>query len=100
MGDCLKALQESKGNMEDAFVILRKRGMASAAKKASRTTNEGAVSVLLGNGDGTFRARLRFDAGANPQSVVSVDLDGDGRPDLAVASANSKTVNVLLNRCQ
>ena len=64
------------------------------------TTNEGAVSVLLGNGDGTFRARLRFDAGANPQSVVSVDLDGDGRPDLAVASANSKTVNVLLNRCQ
>ena len=28
MGDCLKALQESKGNMEEAFVILRKRGMA------------------------------------------------------------------------
>jgi elongation factor Ts len=47
MGDCLKALQESKGNMEEAFVILRKRGMASAAKKASRTTNEGAVGTYL-----------------------------------------------------
>lgn len=47
MGDCLKALQESKGNMEDAFVILRKRGMASAAKKASRTTNEGAVGTYI-----------------------------------------------------
>ena len=35
MGDCLKALQEAKGDMENAFVVLRKRGMASAAKKAS-----------------------------------------------------------------
>src|ERR1700743_319296 len=47
MGDCLKALQESKGDMEEAFVILRKRGMASAQKKASRTTNEGAVGTYI-----------------------------------------------------
>ena len=47
MGDCLKALQESKGAMEEAFVILRKRGMASAQKKASRTTNEGAVGQYI-----------------------------------------------------
>ena len=47
MGDCLKALQEAKGEMEDAFVVLRKRGMASAAKKASRTTNEGAVGTYI-----------------------------------------------------
>jgi len=47
MGDCLKALQETKGDMENAFVALRKRGMASAAKKASRTTNEGAVGTYI-----------------------------------------------------
>jgi len=47
MGDCLKALQETKGNMEEAFVVLRKRGMASAQKKASRTTNEGAVGQYI-----------------------------------------------------
>ncbi|MFP5234089.1 MAG: translation elongation factor Ts [Acidobacteriota bacterium] len=47
MGDCLKALQEAKGDMEEAFVVLRKRGMASAAKKASRTTNEGAVGSYI-----------------------------------------------------
>jgi elongation factor Ts len=47
MGDCLKALQEAKGEMEAAFVVLRKRGMASAAKKAARTTNEGAVGTYL-----------------------------------------------------
>jgi elongation factor Ts len=33
--------------MEAAFVVLRKRGMASAAKKSSRTTNEGAVGTYI-----------------------------------------------------
>ena len=47
MGDCLKALQEAKGEMEEAFVVLRKRGMASAAKKASRSTNEGSVGTYI-----------------------------------------------------
>src|ERR1700709_2883848 len=47
MGDCLKALQEANGDMENAFGVLRKRGMASAAKKASRTTNEGAVGTYI-----------------------------------------------------
>ncbi len=47
MGDCLKALQEAHGDMENAFVVLRKRGMASAAKKASRSTNEGAVGNYI-----------------------------------------------------
>ncbi|MDQ1693612.1 MAG: elongation factor Ts [Acidobacteriaceae bacterium] len=47
MGDCLKALQEAKGDMEQAFVVLRKRGMASAQKKASRSTNEGAVGTYI-----------------------------------------------------
>ena len=47
MGDCVKALQEANGEMEAAFVVLRKRGMASAAKKASRTTNEGAVGTYI-----------------------------------------------------
>ena len=47
MGDCLKALQEAKGDMEAAFVVLRKRGVASAQKKAARTTNEGAVGTYI-----------------------------------------------------
>jgi len=47
MGDCLRALQETKGQIEEAFVVLRKRGMASAQKKASRSTNEGAVGHYI-----------------------------------------------------
>src|SRR5450432_3201692 len=47
MGDCLKALQEAKGDQEQAVIVLRKRGMASAAKKAARTTSEGAVGTYI-----------------------------------------------------
>ena len=47
MGDCLKALQQTKGNIEEAFVELRKRGMASAQKKAARSTNEGLVGTYI-----------------------------------------------------
>ena len=47
MGDCKSALVESKGDIENAIVHLRKKGMASAAKKATRVTSEGAVSSYI-----------------------------------------------------
>ena len=47
MGDCLKALQEAHGDIEAGFVVLRKRGMATAQKKAARSTNEGAVGTYI-----------------------------------------------------
>jgi elongation factor Ts len=47
MGDCKKALEEAKGELEAAVVVLRKRGMASAQKKAARSTNEGAVGTYI-----------------------------------------------------
>ncbi len=43
MMDCQKALKEANGDIEAAIVVLRKRGIASAAKKATRVTSEGAV---------------------------------------------------------
>jgi elongation factor Ts len=47
MMDCRNALQEAKGDLEQAVVVLRKKGMASAAKKASRNTSEGAVGTYI-----------------------------------------------------
>lgn len=41
--DCKKALAEANGNFDQAVEILRKKGLSSAAKKASRETNEGLV---------------------------------------------------------
>jgi hypothetical protein len=55
------------------------------------------VSVLLGNGDGTFQAARAFPAGASPRAVAVGDFNGDGLPDLAVANAAvNGTVSVLL----
>jgi elongation factor Ts len=47
MMDCKQALTESKGDMEQAIVILRKRGAAVAQKKATRVTSEGSVASYI-----------------------------------------------------
>ncbi len=47
MMDCKQALTESKGDMEGAIVILRKKGVATAAKKATRATSEGSVTSYI-----------------------------------------------------
>ena len=45
--DCKKALTEANANMEEAITILRKKGAASAAKKADRTTKEGLIESYI-----------------------------------------------------
>jgi elongation factor Ts len=47
MMECKRALDEAQGDMEQAFTVLRKRGMATAAKKAGRTTAEGVVGSYI-----------------------------------------------------
>jgi elongation factor Ts len=44
---CKQALTESKGDIEAAIVILRKKGVATAAKKATRATSEGSVASYI-----------------------------------------------------
>src|SRR5665811_1235910 len=122
MGDCLKALQEAAGDMENAFVVLRKRGMASAAKKASRTTNEGAVGTYIHAGgkvgvlielncESDFVARtddfqeLLRDvamhiAATDPrfvsrEEVTAADLDREKEIYRAQAAASGKPANII-----
>ncbi len=58
--------------------------------------NSSSVSVMLGNGNGTFQAQQTFATGLNPVSVATGDVDSDGRVDLVVANKGSSTVSVLL----
>ena len=60
------------------------------------------VSVMLGNGNGTFQTQQSFAAGDRPYSVAVGDLTGDGKPDLIVANVGPtyyplrSSVSVLL----
>jgi hypothetical protein len=67
------------------------------------SNGDGSVSVLLGNGDGTFEAAVSYDAGGvGPYFVAVGDVNGDGKPDLVVANECAKltcpggAVSVLL----
>ncbi len=64
---------------------------------AVANTSSNTVSVLLGNGDGTFGAKTDFVTGSSPRSVAIADLNADGRPDMVTANS-SNTVSALLNR--
>lgn len=48
--ECKSALQESKGDIEEAIIILRKRGLASLAKKSGRETKDGLIGAYIHNG--------------------------------------------------
>jgi hypothetical protein len=56
------------------------------------------VSILLGNGDGSFQAPQSYAAGQDPSSVAVADFNGDGNPDIVVASGVSGTVSILLGK--
>jgi elongation factor Ts len=47
MMECKSALTEARGDLAEAEVVLRKRGIASAAKKASRTTKQGVIGSYI-----------------------------------------------------
>ena len=47
MMDCKQALAEAKGDLEQAIILLRKKGIATAAKKATRMATEGSVASYI-----------------------------------------------------
>ena len=57
----------------------------------------GAVSILLGKGDGAFLPPVPYIVGADPRSLAVGDLDRDGVPDTATANQGAGTISVLIS---
>jgi len=78
MMECKSALVEAKGDLGEAEVVLRKRGLASAAKKAARSTRQGLVGVQI--------------AAALGAAVVAIDVD-QSKLELAASHGAGLTLN-------
>jgi elongation factor Ts len=89
MMDCKRALQETNGDMEQAIVLLRERGMAQAAKRAGRETTEGKVGYRVAD-DGSRGTMVAIGCETEPVSnndeflayakkvLEAVEQDGPG----------------------
>lgn len=63
---------------------------------ANQDSND--ISILLGNGDGTFQPQQQFVNVYRARSIAVGDLNVDGAPDLATGNEASNDVSVLLHR--
>jgi elongation factor Ts len=89
MMDCKRALQETNGDMEQAIVLLREKGMAKAAKRADHATSEGKVGYRIAE-DGSRGTMVAVGCETEPVSnndeflayakrvLESVEKDGPG----------------------
>ncbi|MFK7839659.1 MAG: translation elongation factor Ts [Bdellovibrionales bacterium] len=104
MMDAKKALTEANGDVEAAMEELRKKGMAKADKKSSRTAAEGLVAVVT---DGTKGAVIELNAETDfvsrneefqdfVESVAKKALDANDVDDLSAADYNGKPVKDAL----
>jgi hypothetical protein len=71
-----------------------KADLAVANNGNPATGDNGSVSILLGNGDGTFQPAKNVTAGKNPFVIQAADFNGDGRADLVLIDGTG--VGVLL----
>ncbi len=103
MMDCKRALDEAKGDFNEAMTILRKKGMADAAKKSARATKEGAVAFRV---DGKAGAIVELNCetdfvakGADFQAMVKTVVEKAAAGQLkSVESADADLVKPLIGK--
>jgi hypothetical protein len=61
------------------------------------SSRSGVVSIVRGNGDGTFQVPIDYLVGSASSQLVAADFNGDGKLDLAAASEEDSAVSILLN---
>src|ERR1700722_765442 len=73
-------------------------GTNPVVDRAVANQTAGTISILHGNGDGTFTVEptLTLPSGAGPTAIAIADFNGDGFADLAVVNKNANTVSIFL----
>lgn len=91
MMECKTALVEAKGDIDEAVVVLRKKGIASAAKKASRATKQGVISSYIHPGS---QLGVMIEVNCESDFVARTDGFQDLVKDIAmqVAAADPKYI--------
>lgn len=109
MADCKKALEEADGNMEEAIDILRKKGAATAAKRADKAADEGVIATAVAddhkaaamveiNCETDFVARNeQFTTFATALATLVLEKNPSNEEDLLKLEMNGMTVEQGLN---
>jgi elongation factor Ts len=106
MMECKAALTEAQGDFDEANTILRKRGLATAAKKAGRTTSEGLIGSRLGgdkswgilvevNCESDFVARTEDFQKLIEDILSAIEKAGDAANDAWLASPDGPVMALL-----
>ena len=89
--DCKRALEEAKGDAAAAEVVLRKKGIATAAKKSSRTAKEGSIASYIHLGG---KMGVLVEVNCETDFVAKTDAFREFVKDIALHIAASKPVCV------
>ncbi len=90
--DCKNALIEAEGDIEQAITILRKKGIASAARKAGRTTSEGLIEQYIHTGG---KVGVLLEVNCETDFVAKTDDFNDLVKDIClhIAAANPEFIS-------
>ena len=91
MMDCKKALSETDGDMEKAVALLRKKGLAVAAKRAGRATSEGVVETYIHAGG---KLGVMIELNCETDFVAKTDQFRELARDLAMHIAAANPVSI------